>query len=63
MTIDAVIKLGGIAEKPVSSSSSLVVMIEALLWDPDWEIVEPQLLFFFQKASSRLCGESRRHEL
>ena len=46
-----------------SPSSLLVVMCEALLSVSDWEIVEPPSFFFFlQKPSSRLCGESRRHE-
>ena len=48
---------------PVSPSASVVVMSGALLSDSDREIVEPKFFPFSKKVSSRLCGESRRHEL
>ena len=45
------------------SSSSMVVLGEALVSGSDCEIVEPQSFFSLLKASSVLCGESRRPEL
>ena len=39
-----------VSDMLVSPFSAVVVMSEPLLSDSDWEIVEPAVLFFLQKA-------------
>ena len=44
-----------VTDVPVSTSSSVVVMSEAVALD--WKFVETAVLFFLQKPFDRLCGE------
>ena len=47
-----------VTDVPLSISSSVVVMSEALLSDSDGEIVEPQS-FFFRKPRQAVCVENQ----